>query len=149
MKKIIRPEGPPKKIIRLDLGSAFAHRNLFSHSKIRLSQSEIRLSQSEICFSHSVNYFTHSNSTFYLGNDFLHYKREVFLVRRAILEKILVCEEPRCPPPPPPPHGLMKRALGGLKKNSPARRAGEKNSPALKIGKKNYPAHLSLPAPPP
>ena len=49
----------------------------------------------------------------------------------------------------PPPHGLRKRALGGLKKNSPAQRAGEKNSPALKIGKKNSPAHLSLPAPPP
>ena len=50
--------------------------------------------------------------------------------------------------PPPPPHGLMKRALGGFKKNNPAHRAGE-NSPALKIGKKNSPAHLSLPAPPP
>ena len=50
--------------------------------------------------------------------------------------------------PPPPPCGLMKRALGGFKKNNPAQRAGEKNSPALKIGKKNSPAHLSLPAPP-
>ena len=50
---------------------------------------------------------------------------------------------------PPLPHGLMKRALGGFKKNNPAQRVGEKNSPALKIGKKNSPAHLSLPAPPP
>ena len=40
-KKILRPEGPAKKILQLDLWSAFAHRNLFSHSKIRLSQSEI------------------------------------------------------------------------------------------------------------
>ena len=48
----------------------------------------------------------------------------------------------------PPSHGLMKRALGCLKKNNPARRAGEKKFPALKIGKKNSPTHLSLPAPP-
>ena len=41
VKKILRPEGPANKILRLDLGSAFALRNLFSHSKIRLSQSEI------------------------------------------------------------------------------------------------------------
>ena len=41
VKKILRPEGPAKKIPQLDLGSAVALRNLFSHSKIRLSQSEI------------------------------------------------------------------------------------------------------------
>ena len=53
--------------------------------------------------------------------------------------------------PSPPHHGLIKRALWGLKKNNPTRRAGEKNFPALmhKIGKKNSPAHLSLSAPPP
>ena len=27
---------------------------------------------------------------------------------------------------PPPPHGLMKRALGGFKKNSPALKIGKK-----------------------
>ena len=82
----------------------------------------------------------------------MHYKKEVFLVRRKIVEKILEMKNLDVDPPPPPPpssHGLMIRALGGLKKNNPAQRAGKKNSPALKIGEKNYPAHLSLPAPPP
>ena len=87
------------------------------------------LSQSKICFSHYVNCFTHSKSTLYLWNDFLNYKKEVFLGKRNILKKILVFEEPGCrtPPPPPLPHGLMKRALGGLKKkkirpNGPAKK---------------------------
>ena len=47
------------------------------------------LSQSKICFSHSVNCFTPSKSTctLYLGNDFLHHKKEVFLGKRKILKK--------------------------------------------------------------
>ena len=86
LKTFSGPKGRHKKILRLDLGSALALRNLFSHSKIRLSQSKIS-------FSHSVNCFTHFKSTLYLGNDFSIYKKEVF-----------------------PPHRLMKRALGGFKK---------------------------------
>ena len=39
--KILRHEGPAKKVLRLAWGSAFALRNLFSHSKFRLSQSKI------------------------------------------------------------------------------------------------------------
>ena len=61
-----------QKIIRPALGSASALPNLFSHSKICLSQSEI-------CFLHSVHCFTHSeNHIIYFGNDISHYKKEVF-----------------------------------------------------------------------
>ena len=125
-KKIIRPKGPAKKILRLD----FALRNLFSHSKIRLSQSEIcfrspksafavrnLLSQSKICFSHSVNCFTHSKSTLYLGNDFSHYNKEAIFWGKEKLWKNSGKWRTWMskPPPPPHPHGLMKRALGGFK----------------------------------
>ena len=143
VKKILRPKNSPawlrkpfrtpKPVFALQ-NPPFAVRNL--------------LSQSKICFSHSVNCFTHSKSTLYLGNDFSHYKKEVFLGKRKILKKNYGKWRTWMLNPPPPP-GLMKRALGGFKKNNPARRAGEKKISCSKNRQKNSPAHLSLPAPPP
>ena len=72
-----------KKILRLTLGSAFALRSLFSHSKIGLSQSEI-------CFNYII----------YFGNDFSHHKKEVFCSLKEV-KKFLVNLRTWMMPPPP------------------------------------------------
>ena len=91
-KKIIRPEGPAKKILWLALGSGFALRYLFSHSKLHLSHSEI-------CFRSPKSAFrtpwtalrSPKNYIIYSGNDFSHYKKEVFCSLKNVF----------CTPPPP------------------------------------------------
>ena len=137
-KKLSGPKGRQKKFSGLPW-EALSHSNTcfrtpksaFRTPKSAFAVQNLHFALRKLLYALQKNYIIYR-----FGNDFSHYKKEVFCCLKKVSCK------------PPPPNGLMKWAPWGFKKNSPARRAGEKNSPAPKIGKKNSPAHLSLPAPP-